>query len=357
MHRIALAIEKGPGAGKALLRDSSGEKAPRDHVFEDAFAPVWDESILQGTGRSGRWQMAGEILRRRDEYDGVVTWGEKLSFALLMQQSIARASKPHIALMYQFEKPNIRVPMALLKRNLHAVVTWSSVQRRVLIDQLGFPAERAYLIRHYVDQVFYSPRPLQDDMICAVGAEMRDYATLKEALRGTGIRCHIASDHVRIPGRLRLLNDRRVPIEKIGGHADGAITQGRVSLVELRDLYARSRFVVIPLLSSDTDNGVTCILQAMAMGKTVICTRTRGQVDVIKDGVTGLYVPIGDAGALRTAVLSLWNDPARARQMGLDARAHALKYHSLEMFTATVRSAAEASIAGRPAPDTWWEGQ
>jgi hypothetical protein len=73
--------------------------------------------------------------------------------------------------------------------------------------------------------------------------------------------------------------------------------------------------------------------------------------------VTGLYVPIGDAGALRTAVLSLWNDPARARQMGLDARAHALKYHSLEMFTATVRSAAEASIAGRPAPDTWWEGQ
>ncbi len=52
------------------------------------------------------------------------------------------------------------------------------------------------------------------DMISAVGAEMRDYVTLKQALRGTGIRCHIAADHVRIPGRLRLLNDRRVPIER-----------------------------------------------------------------------------------------------------------------------------------------------
>ncbi len=62
-----------------------------------------------------------------------------------------------------------------------------------------------YLVRHYVDQLFYSPRPLGDDMICAVGAEMRDYTILKEALRGTGLRCHIAADHVRIPGRFRFL--------------------------------------------------------------------------------------------------------------------------------------------------------
>ncbi|MEJ0099064.1 MAG: glycosyltransferase family 4 protein [Pseudomonadota bacterium] len=358
MHRIALAIEKGSGAGKAPLRDPSGEKAPRDYLFDEAFSPAWDESIV-GTGPSGgtrgRWRMAGEILRRQTEYDAVITWGEKLTFALLMQQRIARISKPHVALMYQFEKPNIRVPMALLKKSLHAVVTWSSVQRRVLIDEIGFPAERVYLIRHYVDQVFYSPREAGGEMISAVGAEMRDYATLKEALRGTGIRCHIAADHVRIPGRFRLLNDRRVPIEDIGGPADGGITQGRMTLLELRDLYARSRFVVIPLLSSDTDNGVTCILQAMAMRKPVICTRTRGQVDVIEDGVTGLYVPIGDAAALRAAIFSLWNDPERARQMGRNARAYIEKYHTLEMFTSTVRSAAEASVEGRAAPEAWWE--
>jgi len=135
-------------------------------------------------------------------------------------------------------------------------------------------------------------------MICAVGAEMRDYTTFLEAIRGTHLRCHIATDHVRIPGRLRILNDRRVPIGDIRARADTYITAGRVSLTELRKLYARSRFVVVPLLPSDTDNGVTCILQAMAMGKPVICSRTRGQVDVIEEGVTGLYVPVGDAAAL-----------------------------------------------------------
>jgi glycosyltransferase involved in cell wall biosynthesis len=359
MHKIALAVARGPNAGQTRLRDPSGATAPRSYVFEDAFSPSWDESILNGGDSSGVgpewWRLAREIHRRDGEYDAIVTWGEKLSLAMLVQQRLARVSKPHIAMMYQFEKPNIRLPLNLLQKNLHSVVTWSSVQRRALIERLGFPPERVYLIRHYVDQVFYSPRSGEDDMICAVGAEMRDYATLLEALRGTDLRCHIATDHVRIPGRLRLLNDRRVPISGVTTQADTHVTKGRMSLPELRKLYARSRFVVVPLLPSDTDNGVTVILEAMAMGKPVICSRTRGQVDVIQEGVTGLYVPIGDAAALRTAILSLWNEPLRAQQMGRNARALVEEHHTLEKFTATARSAAEASLDGRPAPDTWWE--
>jgi glycosyltransferase involved in cell wall biosynthesis len=272
-----------------------------------------------------------------------------------MQQQFASVRKPHIAMMYQFEKPNIRLPLNAFKKNLHAVVTWSTVQRRALIERLRFPAERVYLIRHYVDQVFYSPREVEEDMICAAGAEMRDYATLKVALAGTELRCHIAADSVRIPGRFRLLNDRRVPIGSIGTRSAANITEGRMALTELRKLYARSRFVVVPLLHSNTDNGVTVILEAMAMGKPVICSRTRGQVDVIQEGVTGLYVPVGDADALRSAIMSLWNEPSRARQMGRDARAYVEKNHTLEKFTATTRSAAEASLDGRPAPETWWE--
>ena len=359
MHKIALAVARGPNAGKDTVRDPTGETAPRTHLFDEAFCASWDESILNSADSSPRvpewWRLARDVQRRHAEYDAIVTWGEKLSLALLMQQQLASVSKPHIALMYQFEKPNIRIPLSLLKRNLHSVVTWSSVQRQALIERIRFPRERVYLIRHYVDQVFYSPRPLEDDMICAVGAEMRDYATLLEALRGTQIRCHVAADHVRIPGRFRLLNDRRVAVSNLSARAGTNVTMGRMSLTELRDLYARSRFVVVPLLPSDTDNGVTVILEAMAMGKPVICSRTRGQVDVIEEGVTGHYVPVGDAAALRAAILSLWNEPLRAQQMGRNARALVERHHTLEKFTSTARSAAEAAVDGRPAPDTWWE--
>jgi glycosyltransferase involved in cell wall biosynthesis len=359
MHRIALAMTRGQNPQKINIRDPSGVTAPRTYLFDEAFTPVWDEWNLDSsnTSRAGpkSWRMAREILRRQAECDAVVSWGETLSLALLMHQQFARAAKPHIAMMYQFEKPNIRVPLALFKRNLHAVVTWSTVQRRALIEGLGFPAERVYLIRHYVDQVFYSPRPIEEDMFCSVGAEMRDYATLKAAIRGTGLRCHIAADQVRIPGRFRLLNDRRVAIGDIGGRSDQHLTEGRMPLIELRNLYARSRFVVVPLLPSNTDNGITVILEAMAMGKPVICSRTRGQVDAVQEGITGLYVPVGDATALRTAIASLWNDPQRAQEMGRNARAYIEKHHTLEKFTSTTRSAAEASLDGRPAPDTWWE--
>jgi Glycosyl transferases group 1 len=359
MHRVAVAIARGAKAGQSVVRDPSGETVPRTYLFDEAFDLAWDEAILNSAGASrwvpGWWRLAGEVQRRHAEYDAVVTWGEKLSLAMLLQQQLASVSKPHIAMLYQFEKTNIRVPLSLLKKNLHAVITWSTVQRHALIERIGYPAERVYLIRHYVDQVFYSPRPIEQDMICAVGAEMRDFATFKEAISATGIRCHIASDHVRIPSRFRLLNDRRVPISQIGARCDSNMTEGRLPLTELRNLYARSRFVVVPLLPSDTDNGVTVILEAMAMGKAVICSRTRGQVDVIQEGITGLYVPIGDVAALRAAIVSLWNEPLRAQQMGQSARAYVEKHHTLEKFTATARSAAEASLDGRPAPEAWWE--
>jgi hypothetical protein len=204
MHTIALAVARGANAGKNTLRDPSGERAPRTYVFDEAFSVSWDESILNGAGPSrlpGWWRLAREVQKRHAQYDAVVSWGERLSLALLLEQQWARVTKPHIALMYQFEKPNIRIPFSLLKRNLHAVVTWSTVQRRALIDRIGYPAERVYLIRHYVDQVFYSPRDVEEDMICSVGAEMRDYVTLLEALRGSGVPCHVAADHVRIPGQ------------------------------------------------------------------------------------------------------------------------------------------------------------
>ena len=357
MHRIALAVARGANAGRTNCTDRTGETAPRAHVFDEAFYRSWDESVLERSGfpRIGPkwWRLAHEIQRLRADYDAIVTWGERLSLSLLMLQQLTNGGKPHIAMMYQFEKPNIRVPLTLFKRNLHAVITWSSVQRRALIENIRFPSKRVYLIRHFVDQIFYRPRQTEEDMICAVGAEMRDYATLLEAIRGTGLQCHIATDHVRVPGRFRLFKDRRVPIDNFPESAP--ITKGRLSLIDLRHLYARSRFVVVPLLPSDTDNGVTVILEAMAMGKPVICSRTRGQVDVIREGVTGLYVPVGDAAALRRAILSLWNEPMRAKQMGLNARAYVEQYHTLEKFTVTARSAAEASLDSRPAQDTWWE--
>ncbi len=350
-RRMAMAVQGRRPA--TLQRDPTGEHAPRAYMFDDLFVRRYDESILESVAARaidrampGWARVAMEVQRRRDEYDVVVSWSERVTLSLMALQGISPAGKPHVAMMYWFSRPSVRIPMLAFARSLHAIVTWSSQQRNYAIEQIGIAPEKIYLIKHFVDQLFWSPRERELDMICSAGAEMRDYPTLLEALRGTDLRCHIAADHVRVD---RLGFARRLSTERYAGLASDRVTIGRMTPIELRELYGRSRFVVIPLQASDTDNGVTVILEAMAMGKAVICSRTRGQVDVIEDGVTGMFVPVGDPNALRTAMVELWNDPARARAMGLAARAYVEKHHTLETFCRDVKGAVDASLEGRAA--------
>jgi len=345
-RRMAIAVG---GQPKPSVRDPTGTTAPRAYVFDDLFMKRYDDSILP-TGRLKSrvpaWaRLALEVQRRADEYDVVLTWSERVSLALTAIQRVSPA-KPHVAMFYWFSRPSIQIPLRAFGDSLHAIVTWSSVQRDFAIQKLGIPAEKLYLIKHFVDQLFWNVREQDSDLICAAGAEMRDYPTLLRALRGTTLRCHIAADHVRVD---RFGMARRISTSAFSSMAGPNVTIGRMPATELRDLYARSRFVVVPLVASDTDNGITVILEAMAMGKPVICSRTRGQVDAIQDGVTGIFVPVGDADALRSAMLALWNDPARASDMGRAARAYVEKHHTIEKFTRDVKAAIDASLDGRGA--------
>lgn len=333
--------------------DTTGATAPRAYLFDDMFVRRYDESLLDSATPNpllrplpGWARLAAEVRRHSDDYDVIVTWSERLALSLMTIDSLRGALKPHVALLYWFSRPSVQLPLLAFASGLRAIVTWSSVQRNYAIEHLRIAPEKIYLVKHYVDQLFWHPAEIETDMICSAGAEMRDYKTLVEALRGVDIRCHVASDHVRVD---RFGFARRESTSSFASKAGANITFGRKTRTELRELYARSRFVIVPLEASDTDNGVTVILEAMAMGKAVICSRTRGQVDVIQDGVTGLFVPVGDPLALRKAILDLWRDPDRASAMGRAARAYVAESHALDKFCGDVKAAIDASLDGHPA--------
>ncbi len=56
--------------------------------------------------------------------------------------------------------------------------------------------------------------------------------------------------------------------------------------------------------------------EAMAMGVPVVATRVVGTVDAVKDGVSGVLVPPGEATALARAILRLMSNPAMRAEMG-----------------------------------------
>jgi glycosyltransferase involved in cell wall biosynthesis len=91
------------------------------------------------------------------------------------------------------------------------------------------------------------------------------------------------------------------------------------------------------------------LMEALATGLPAIATDVGGVPDVVRDGVTGVLVPPGDADALATAINGLLEDPARRRAMSVaavtDARlrfGHATQVSAYLGVYASVRSAHRA---------------
>jgi len=67
------------------------------------------------------------------------------------------------------------------------------------------------------------------------------------------------------------------------------------------------------------------LLEAMAAGLAVVATDVPGHRDVVRDGETGLLVPVGDDAALADALGALLADPDRRRRLGRAGRARVLR--------------------------------
>jgi glycosyltransferase involved in cell wall biosynthesis len=76
----------------------------------------------------------------------------------------------------------------------------------------------------------------------------------------------------------------------------------------------------------------------MAMGKAVIVTHSRGQVDLVRGGETGIYVPPSDPRAMRGAIEHLLANPDEAERMGRAGRAIAESSLTLDRWVSSVAS-------------------
>ncbi|HUI64926.1 MAG TPA: glycosyltransferase family 4 protein [Bacteroidota bacterium] len=339
-----------PDVAELERREAAGEH-PRTLLFEKTVgadlldrrylsnAPAWRRVVYRILPITLAQVIEAFVVRGK--YDAVISWAENLGMPFAFLLRISGGRTPHVGIYSWISRGRKPALLRFVHPSIDRMLLMSSVQRDFAIKQIGIPAGRVPLLGWPVDTEFWHPMDVRDDMICAVGREMRDYGSLVDALRGLHIPCHIAA--WAVPWK----KDPWVKdLEKTGPLPEG-LTIGKKQYFELRELYARSRFLVMPLLPTDTDNGSTSILEAMAMGKPVICARTPGQVDIVREGETGFYVPPGDVRAWRDAITTLWNDPARARAMGLRAREWVEKHHRLEDWLAAVKQHTLEAIAER----------
>jgi glycosyltransferase involved in cell wall biosynthesis len=302
----------------------------------------WSQLAAPGRGRSALRSAVhvGTAMSRLGKYEVVFSDGEHVGIPLAVALRGTRRKTPHLMIAHRLSSG----PKGMLMRRLgHAgmsrILVHSQRQYDFARRELGLPESKLAFIPYYADANFWHPLELEEEtLIVSAGREHRDYATLAAACSGIRARVFVASGSVHSPRA-----GVRGPVAWPSN-----FDHGFAGYRALRELYARAAVVVVPVIETDFQAGVTTVLEAMAMGKAVVTTDTGAQGGVVEDGVTGLCVRPGNAFELRGAVEYLLGDAGARRRLGRAAREAVLAGHTVEIYAA--RLAHHLSELGASAP-------
>jgi glycosyltransferase involved in cell wall biosynthesis len=288
-----------------------------------------------------------ETRLRSDPYLAWLGYQRRLSYGLVFAWS-ERAGIPYAAFRRWGGKKNKafvsmftcwsdRQESVITRFNLFeamdAIAVHCESMRRHFIG-LGVPEHKVQRIPYSVDNHFFTPLSgveQQPGLVLSLGEiRSRDYASLFQAVDGLDMNLLVAASGSWYAREKDSSLDVPVP--------GNTTLSGNFSLAELKYLYTRSQFVVLPLYDQVFSAGATASLEAMSMARPVVAFRSRGIVDYIRDGETGILVEPGNADALRSAILYLLENPEEARRMGQRGRQRVEEELNLDNYVNRVAS-------------------
>jgi glycosyltransferase involved in cell wall biosynthesis len=366
------------GADAGRPNDSTAPRRDYDALAEAMGARIIDRTAIDGS-RSARLirRIAGLgpaqawlAFRRRGEADVILTDGEHAGIPLALLLRASRSRTKHVTIGHRLSSRKKRLFFRALRiqTRLDRIALHSRLQYDVATRDLGIDRDRLALVPYQVDVDFWSPRqsPAEEErLVVSAGLEHRDYATLVAAAAGVDATFVIgAASHWSRHAFAATALPAKIRVESF-------------DYVALRELYARAALVVVPLNDVDNQAGVTTILEAMAMGKAVVVSQSRGQTDVVEDrrglergdprprpvslarllaseqGVSleanGFYVPPGDPGALGRAITYLLDHPEERRRLGEAGRRSVEQLFTVDQFAARMHDLVGAAAHGRHA--------
>jgi glycosyltransferase involved in cell wall biosynthesis len=269
-------------------------------------------AVVTARKRSRLWGLAMLGIVNRHRFEHVYTTGEDVGIPFGILLRTVRWFGRVTGVIHHGGTTKRRLALRGLGHDIwRNVICLSDRQWQVIVDDIGLPRHKVHRFSQWVDHEFFSgsaARPHSADYVLSCGREARDYPTLQRAAVGTRVKFRVVASGWG-PGA------GFDPASNIAAASNIEVQHG-LPYRELRDAYAGARFVVVPLDNVDYAAGVTGICEAMSMGKAVVVSASPGVADYVRDGVSGLVVPVGDPKALSEAVRSLWDDPARCARMG-----------------------------------------
>jgi glycosyltransferase involved in cell wall biosynthesis len=243
-------------------------------------------------------------------------------------------------------------PSHLLERLLLCVVRSCSIVgvmgeggRRSLVER-GIAAERVVVLPASIDLERFHPRPdarLVYDVI-TVGSLIPTKRVSDFLAAVARIRAHRPDLRAAVVGVGPLEHSLRAEAASL--EIDGAVDFLGFQ-EEIETLYAQSAVFV---LSSRYEGLSIATAEAMACGLPVVVSDVGEMSTLVRNGETGYRFPVGDVGALVSAVSTLLDDDAHRRMIGLAAAEHVRSLLSVERMSELYRSLLVDGVTGSRLP-------
>lgn len=281
--------------------------------------------------------LAAHGLRGARRYQRVACLSERVGIPFA---AMCRAGAYKGELTVVFHAWSSRQEAAVTRLGLFEAIAQIAVFASALREHfiaLGAPAERVHMLPWGTDHHFYTPAPRRPGPPFALTlgeTRLRDYGLLRRAMDGLPLELRVRAGGYA-DAREKGSERRALP--------DNVILLPRLPATELRDLYAQSAFVVLPVRDELYPAGITASLEAMCMARAVVATRSRGLADYLVDGETCLLVEPGDAASLRGAICRLADDPELARRLGENGRRRVEQEFNQDHFVARLAALLQSS--------------
>ena len=283
-----------------------------------------------------------KLCESLNSYDVIVGTTTPTAYGLAALRIAGRVRPPVIGIQcglvnYRHSRRRRAVNGFVLRR------TWTQLFGEGELDPVkelfSVPDDRVEVNQFGVDTAFWTPGDAKEDgYVLSVGNDARrDYELLVTAAQRINMRFVIVTKRTiaaQIPPN--------VEVVKGDWHAE------TLSDIELRSLYRAAQFVVLPLKDSVQPSGQSVCLQAMACGKPVILTDTRGlwSRETIRNGENVVLVPPGDAEAMANRIEDLWAKTETRERLGRAARETACREGNIEMFADRLANLCKRVTAG-----------
>lgn len=191
-----------------------------------------------------------------------------------------------------------------------------------LLSQKADP-KRMSMVHWGADLDYYSPLLAStkgEGPFISTGKELRDYKTLVQAFRETGL-----------PLTLYVQKIRQAYFEKLHPPKNVEIHYGdRLMPHEIALMVAQSRCVCICCQPSNYTVGLTTVVEALALGLPILCTRNQQMpMDIEAEGC-GFWIEVGDVEGWVEKLRYIADNPEEAKAMGMRGRALAERYYNVK---------------------------